>query len=128
MVHRAFRMLAGWNAAEWPFSHVVEAEGWLFVAGQVATDLGAPMPADIEGETREVMGNLERILGSVGSGLEEVASARVFLSRFEEDYEGMNRVYRSYFAEGRLPARTCIGVTRLANGARVEIDVIARRR
>mgnify|MGYP003694757035 CR=1 FL=1 len=39
----------------------------------------------------------------------------------------MNRVYQSYFAPGRLPARTCIGVTGLARGALVEIDLLARR-
>ena len=54
-------------------------------------------------------------------------AARVFLTRFEEDYEQMNETYRSYFPADRLPARTCIGVTALARGARVEIDFIARR-
>jgi enamine deaminase RidA (YjgF/YER057c/UK114 family) len=39
----------------------------------------------------------------------------------------MNAVWRSYFAEGRLPARTCIGVTGLARGALVEIDLLAKR-
>ena len=39
----------------------------------------------------------------------------------------MNAVYRSYFAEGRLPARTCIGVTGLALDARIEIDLLVRR-
>ena len=55
-------------------------------------------------------------------------SGRVFLTRFEEDYEReMNKVYLSYFAPDRLPARTCIGVTALARDARIEIDFIARR-
>jgi enamine deaminase RidA (YjgF/YER057c/UK114 family) len=39
----------------------------------------------------------------------------------------MNAVYASYFAPGRRPARTCVGVTALAKGARVEIDLVARR-
>jgi enamine deaminase RidA (YjgF/YER057c/UK114 family) len=39
----------------------------------------------------------------------------------------MNAVYASYFPTGRRPARTCIGVTGLAKGARVEIDMVARR-
>jgi 2-iminobutanoate/2-iminopropanoate deaminase len=39
----------------------------------------------------------------------------------------MNAVYQSYFAPGQLPARTCIGVTGLACGALVEIDLLARR-
>jgi 2-iminobutanoate/2-iminopropanoate deaminase len=51
----------------------------------------------------------------------------VYLTHFERDYAAMNRVYQSYFAPGRLPARTCIGVTGLARGALVEIDLLARR-
>jgi len=51
----------------------------------------------------------------------------VFLAHFDEDYEKMNAVYASYFAAGRRPARTRVGVTGLARGARVEIDLIARR-
>jgi 2-iminobutanoate/2-iminopropanoate deaminase len=54
--------------------------------------------------------------------------ARVYLTHFERDYAAMNTVYQSYFAPGRLPARTCIGVTGLARGALVEIDLLARRR
>ena len=53
-------------------------------------------------------------------------AARVFLTRFEQDYEAMNRVYAGYFAAGKRPARTCVGVTALARGALVEIDLIAR--
>jgi 2-iminobutanoate/2-iminopropanoate deaminase len=51
----------------------------------------------------------------------------VYLTRFDEDYHAMNAVYATYFAPGRYPARTCVGVTALARGARVEIDLIARR-
>jgi enamine deaminase RidA (YjgF/YER057c/UK114 family) len=53
--------------------------------------------------------------------------ARIYLTRFSQDYAAMNEAYRSYFAEGRLPARTCVGVTGLAYDALIEIDLIARR-
>ena len=56
-----------------------------------------------------------------------VVAARVYLRHFDDDYARMNAVYATYFSPGRLPARTCIGVTGLARGARVEIDMIARR-
>jgi enamine deaminase RidA (YjgF/YER057c/UK114 family) len=52
---------------------------------------------------------------------------RVFLRHFDEDYARMNAVYATYFPEGRRPARTCVGVSGLARGARVEIDLVARR-
>ena len=53
--------------------------------------------------------------------------ARVYLAHFDRDYTEMNRTYASYFSEGKLPARACIGVTGLAVGALVEVDLIARR-
>ena len=59
--------------------------------------------------------------------LEHVVMARVYLTRFKQDYEAMNRVYRSFFPEGRLPARTSVGVTGLAYDALIEIDLVARR-
>jgi len=62
-----------------------------------------------------------------GLGFEDVASVRVYLLRFDEDYARMNAVYATYFAEARRPARTCIGVSGLARGARIEIDMLARR-
>jgi 2-iminobutanoate/2-iminopropanoate deaminase len=67
------------------------------------------------------------VLAGVGLGLEHVAMARIYLTRFSQDYAAMNEVYRSYFAEDRLPARTCVGVTGLAYDALIEIDLIARR-
>ena len=90
-------------------------------------DEAAPLPPTVEGQTRNVMRNLSIVLDSLGLGFEHVVMARVYLTHFREDYERMNAVYRSYFAEGRLPARTCIGVTGLALDARVEIDLLVRR-
>ena len=73
------------------------------------------------------MENLKIVLAGLGLGLEHVLQARIYLTRFEEDYARMNAVYASYFPADRRPARTCIGVTALARGARVEIDFLARR-
>ena len=73
------------------------------------------------------MANLATVLAGIGLGLEHVVMARVYLTRFKEDYAEMNAVYRTFFAEGRLPARTCVGVTGLAYDALIEIDLIARR-
>jgi len=67
------------------------------------------------------------VLEGMALRLENVAQARVYITDFERDYAAMNQTYQSYFAEGKLPARTCIGVTGLAVGALVEIDMVARR-
>ena len=54
--------------------------------------------------------------------------ARIYLTRFKEDYAAMTETYRSYFPPDRLPARTCVGVTGLAYGALIEIDLVCLRR
>ena len=113
-----------------PFSHAVEADGWVFVTGQMpftGTANDSPYPETIEAQTHAVMRNLVTVLEGCGLGLADVAVARVFLRHFDDDYAKMNAVYAGYFPPGRRPARTCIGVTGLARGARVEIDMVARR-
>jgi 2-iminobutanoate/2-iminopropanoate deaminase len=125
-----FLMVAGAPTPVAPFSHAVACDGWLFVTGQMPTDPDddlAPLPEGIEAQTRRVIENLKRVLSGAGSALDRVVFARVYLTHFERDYAAMNAVYRSYFAAGKLPARTCIGVTGLARGALVEIDLLARR-
>lgn len=125
-----FHMISGAPQPVAPYSHVVEADGWLFVTGQLATEVEydpAKIPEGAEAQTHQVMQNLRTVLQGVGAGFENVVSVHVFLTHFTEDYDTMNRVYAGYFPEDRRPARTCIGVTALAGGGRVEIALIARR-
>ena len=113
-----------------PFSHAVEFDGWVQLTGQMPTDPiddTKPLPDGIQTQTRRVMDNLAIILSEMQLGLENVLSTRVFLTNFKRDYEPMNNIYKSYFANNRLPARTCVGVTDLALEALVEIDMVARR-
>ena len=125
-----FHMIAGAPEPVAPFSHATEVDGWVFVTGQMPTYPANPqaaIPEGIEAQTHLVIDNLRRVLAGMGLGLRDVVRAGAYLTHFEQDYEVFNRLYRSYFDPGRLPARTCIGVTSLARGARVEIDFIARR-
>jgi reactive intermediate/imine deaminase len=125
-----FHMIAGAPDPVAPFSHAVETDGWLFVTGQMPfmdTALASPYPEGIEAQTHQVMKNLGTVLAGCNYAWGNVVSVRIFLTRFEADYEAMNAVYASYFLAGRRPARTCVGVTGLAKGALVEIDLIARR-
>jgi len=113
-----------------PYSHVVEADGWLFVTGQLATDPdddSLPIPEGIEAQTHKVMDNLKRALEGAGASLERAVFIRIFLTHFERDYAAMNEIYKSYFDPARLPGRTTVGVTDLARGGLIEIDMIARR-
>ena len=113
-----------------PYSHAVEADGWVFLTGQIPNDPeddDRPLPDGNEAQTRRTLDNLGIVLENLGLGLEHVVAGRVFLTRFDEDYEAMNAVYEGYFPADRRPARSCIGVTGLARGALGEIDFIARR-
>jgi reactive intermediate/imine deaminase len=113
-----------------PFSHAVEAGGFVFVTGQMPTDPAAPdapLPEGIEAQTRRVIDNLKIVLGGVGLGLEHVVMARIYLTHFDRDYAGLNALWPGFWAQGHLPARTTIGVTHLAVGALVEIDLVAAR-
>jgi reactive intermediate/imine deaminase len=125
-----FHMIGGAPDPVAPFSHAVEAGGWVFLTGQMpfsGTANTSAYPASIEEQTHQVMRNLTTVLEGCGLGLRDVAAVRVFLRHFDEDYARMNAVYATYFPADRRPARTCVGVTGLARGARVEIDLIARR-
>lgn len=125
-----FHMIAGAPTPVAPFSHAVETDGWVFLTGQMPTlpwDDSANLPEGIQAQTRRVMDNLIIVLQGLGLGLQHVVSARAYLTHFDRDYAPMNEAYRSYFPADRLPARTCIGVTGLARGALVEIDLVARR-
>lgn len=113
-----------------PFSHAVESNGWVFITGQMPTDPAAPdapLPEGIESQTRRVVENLRIILGGIGLGLEHVTMARIYLTQFERDYGALNALWPTFFSAGKLPARTTVGVTALAVGALVEIDLVARR-
>jgi len=126
-----FHLLPGAPKPVAPYSHAVEAGGFVFVTGQLATDPdddARPMPDGVEAQTAKVMDNLRRVLEGLGLGFADVVSARVFLTEFDRDYAAMNACYARHFAPGKLPARTTVGVTRLARGGLVEIDMIAARR
>ncbi len=124
-----FHMIAGGPKPVAPFSHAVETDGFVLVTGQMPDTPEAPgvLPEGIVAQTRAVMANLKKVLTGVDLGFEHVAMARIYLTEFKRDYAAMNETYRGYFAEGRLPARTCVGVTGLAYDALIEIDLIARR-
>ena len=125
-----FHMIPGAPDPVAPFSHAVEADGWVFVTGQMpftGTSVNEPYPQGIEAQTHQVIRNLATVLRGIGLELAHVVQARVYLARFEQDYAGMNAAYATHFDVGRRPARTCIGVTALARGALVEIDFVARR-
>ncbi|HEY9398039.1 MAG TPA: Rid family detoxifying hydrolase [Burkholderiales bacterium] len=119
------RITAAGSFWEAPYSHAVRAGNFLFITGQmpVDPDTGKYVVNEIEAQSRRVMDNLLLVLKKAGMAASDVVSARVFLTDMR-DYDVFNRVYAEYMGK-HLPARTCIGVTALAGGASVEVDLIA---
>ena len=111
-----------------PFSHAVKAGDFLFVTGQMPTLLDDPtmlVTGGITEQTHQVMQNLRHVLTLSGCQFSNVVFVRIYLVNFQ-DFNKMNDVYKTYFDPEKLPARTCIGVTGLAVGASVEIDLTAK--
>ena len=109
------------------YSHAVRSRDWLFVTGQLGVDpkTGKLVPGGAVAQCRRIMQNLALVLGGAGATLEQAVMARIYLTDFR-DYEAVNAEYARHFPPGRLPARTTVGVTALAVGGAVEIDLIVR--
>jgi 2-iminobutanoate/2-iminopropanoate deaminase len=109
-----------------PFAHATAAGPTLYVTGQMPTDVsGTVVSDDIAAQTDQVVRNLLRVTELCGGGLGDVVQVRAYLTDWSE-YGEFNAAYAAWFQE-RLPSRTCVGVTGLAVGARVEIDWVCWR-
>jgi 2-iminobutanoate/2-iminopropanoate deaminase len=109
-----------------PFAHATAAGPTLYVTGQMPTDVtGSVVGTDVGTQTDQVLRNLLRVTELCGGELSDVVSVRAFLTDWDE-YHAFNQAYAAWFPD-RLPSRTCVGVTGLAVGARVEIDWVCWR-
>lgn len=111
-----------------PFSDAVRVGDMLYLSGKIGNVPGTSQLAagGIAGETRQAMENIKASLEKYGSSLEEVVKCTVFLADIAE-WGAMNEVYRTYFP-ANPPARSALGTSGLALGARVEIECLAAMR
>jgi reactive intermediate/imine deaminase len=107
-----------------PFSHATKWGDLLFVTGQMPTipESGELIAGDVIAQTQQVMRNLDAVVTAAGGQLANALMVRVYLTNFA-DFDRFNSEYVKWFAEPR-PSRTCVGVSGLAVGALVEIDLI----
>lgn len=107
-----------------PYSQAVEANGTLYISGQLPVDpLTGAMPEGIEAQTRQCLQNVIAILEAANYTLSDVVKSVVLLADMG-DFQAMNQVYATYYAENQ-PARVCYQVAKLPLGALVEIETIA---
>ena len=107
-----------------PYSQVIKAGGFLFLAGQIPlTSENVMNEGDIVAQANQVMNNLQAVLEKAGATLDHVVKTTIYLADLN-DFEAVNQVYAQYFQEP-YPARSTIQAARLPKGARLEIDAIA---
>jgi reactive intermediate/imine deaminase len=107
-----------------PFARAVQANGWLYVSGQVPMENGEIVRGSIVEETRRTIENVIKILDEAGYGLEDVVRVGVWLDD-PRDFWSFNGVYAEYFG-ANPPARACVQ-SRMMVDCKVEIDCVAFR-
>ena len=108
-----------------PYSPAVEANGFVFVSGQVAIVPAGDRPESVAEQATVVLDNISAILGDAGLTMSDIAKSTIFLADIN-DFSAVNDVYASYFDQDP-PARSTFQVGALPGGFLVEIEVIAAR-
>lgn len=114
------------DPAGMPFSEAVRAGDTVYLSGQLGIAPGgsAPVEGGIAAESTQVMENIKRTLEAHGMALTDLVKCTVMLADMAE-WGAFNEVYKSYFEEGKFPARSAFGAAGLALGGKVEVECIA---
>lgn len=113
-------------AAIGPYSQGVVSGDTIFVSGQLPLQPDGTMPDSIEEQTAQAFRNISAILEAGGMTLNNVVKTTVFLADLA-DFAAMNNVYASFFTEGVAPARSAFQAAAVPKGAKLEVEVIAKR-
>jgi reactive intermediate/imine deaminase len=105
-----------------PFARAVEADGWLYVSGQVPMMDGEVVTGNIIVQAQQAIRNLLSILKEAGYGPEHVVRCGVWLED-PRDFSSFNKVFKEHFGE-HPPARACV-VSSMVVDCKVEIDCVA---
>jgi reactive intermediate/imine deaminase len=110
---------------DFPFSEAVAYDGVLYLSGDIGTDSsGKLVEGGIGPESRQTMENIKATLSRHDLDMADIIKCTVFLADIAQ-WPEFNEVYASYFVKGRYPARSALGASGLALGARVEVECIA---
>ncbi len=110
-----------------PYSQAIVAGDLVFTSGQIPLDPETQqlITGDIRAQTERVMENLAAVLAAAGTGFDKVVKATIFVVDLN-DFAAVNEIYGKRFPKDP-PARSTVQVAALPKGARVEIELIARR-
>ena len=109
-----------------PFSKVVQKGSTVYISGMVGRNDGdGTIPFSAADQTKVLMDKLQALLGSVHATLDNALKITIFVTDMRYFAE-INAVYKTYFSEGQMPARSCVAVSALPDAdAKVEMEVIA---
>jgi 2-iminobutanoate/2-iminopropanoate deaminase len=109
-----------------PYSQALLAEGFVFISGQIPVDpmSGKIQESTIQGQTTQVLQNIEHILKAEGLTFEHVVKTEIFMKDLK-DFQEVNKIYGEKFSHENKPARQTIEVSRLPMDALIEISCIA---
>ena len=107
-----------------PYSQAIQANGMLFVSGQIPVDPATGIiPEGPEAQARQALDNLSAVLAAAGLTCDNVVKTTVFIKNIEH-FAAINAIYAEYFT-GDAPARSCVEVARLPKDVLIEIEAIA---
>lgn len=111
-----------------PFSEAVKVEGMLYLSGQLGLEptTGKLVAGGIEAESRQTLDNIDAVLKTNGYAMQDIVKCTVFLTDMAE-WSNFNTVYKTRFEAGKYPARSALGVSALAAGAKVEVECMAAK-
>jgi reactive intermediate/imine deaminase len=109
------------NGQRLPFSRAVRVGDILYLSGAIGRGPDGKPPAGIEAQTKATMDDIGATLKLAGLGYDRIFHCTAFLADMK-DWPAFNKVYVSYFPDGKMPARSAVGVNGLALGASLEIE------
>ena len=112
--------------ASLPFSEAVRVGDTVYLSGQMGIVPGEMRlaPGGIREQSRQTMENIKTTLEAHGMSMRNIVKCTVMLADIS-DWPAFNEVYRTFFDEGRFPARSAFGANALALGGRVEVECVA---
>lgn len=118
------QFLTPYGPPTYPFSPAVRVGRMLYLSGQIGTDsTGKLVSGGVQAEARQALSNIRDVLERTGSSMDRVVKCTVFMADMKE-WPAMNAVYTTFFPDHK-PARSALGSTGLAMGARTEIECMA---
>jgi len=109
------------NGQPLPFSDAVRVGDTLYLSGQLGIGAAGKLPDGIEAQTKQALENIGAVLKRAGVGYQDVFHCTAMLSDMA-NWPAFNKVYVTYFPEGKRPARSAFGASGLALGALIELE------